>query len=267
MREFADDDLSDARFTGVALRRARLTQVDLSDAVVRGARMHRTRLIGVELLDAEITGDIEHLTINGVDVGPLVEAELNRRDPDRAAMRPTDADGFRRAWSILDHLWQATTEHARALPPDQLHVGVDGEWSYIQTLRHLGFASAAWVGRMILGDPSPWHLLDMPWDEAPGWDGIPWDRQATPTLDQVLVVRQARQAMVADVIASLTDDQLASEVSQMAPGWPRLERFALRECLLIVLNEEWHHRLFAERDLGLLATAVGDRADAPHSPE
>jgi len=28
------------------------------------------------------------------------------------------------------------------LPPEALHRSVDGEWSFIQTLRHLGFATA-----------------------------------------------------------------------------------------------------------------------------
>jgi len=37
---------------------------------------------------------------------------------------------------------------------------------------------------MILGNASPWHPLDLPWDEAPGWDGLPWDREARPSLDE-----------------------------------------------------------------------------------
>ena len=103
-----------------------------------------------------------------------------------------------------------------------------------------------------VGDPSPWHPLDLPWDEAPEWDGIPWDRQARPSLDVVLTLRQERQAMVGWVIASLTDERLASRVSQSEPGWPRLEGFPLRACLMIVLNEEWEHRRYAERDLTIL---------------
>ncbi len=55
--------------------------------------------------------------------------------------------------------------------------------------------------------------------------------------------------MVRDVMDSLTDEQLASEVTQTEPGWPQLESFPFRECLRIVLNEEWEHRLYAERDL------------------
>src|SRR4029453_19227920 len=92
---------------------------------------------------------------------------------------------------------------------------------FIQTLRHLNFASAAWVERMILGTASPWHPLDLPWDEAPGWDGIPWDREAQPSLDEVLMLRRERQATVRRVMASLTDEQLASTVPRTEPGSPR----------------------------------------------
>ena len=105
---------------------------------------------------------------------------------------------------------------------------------------------------MILGDAAPWHPLDLPWDEAPGWDGIPWDREARPSLDDVLRVRSERQAMVREVMESLTDEQLASEVTRTEPGWPQAENFPVKECLRIVLNEEWEHRLYAERDLTAL---------------
>ena len=136
-----------------------------------------------------------------------------------------------------------------ALPEELLHRSVDDEWSFIQTLRHLNFASAAWVGRMVLGNASPWHPLDLPWDEAPGWEGIPWDREARPSLDEVLAVRRERQAMVRHVFESLTDDQLASRRTGTQPGWPEVKDVPVRECLRVVLNEEWEHRLYAERDL------------------
>jgi hypothetical protein len=58
--------------------------------------------------------------------------------------------------------------------------------------------------------------------------------------------------MVRRVMASLTDEQLASEVTRTEPGWPRAEGFPLKKCLRIVLNEEWEHRLYAERDLTAL---------------
>jgi DinB superfamily/Pentapeptide repeats (9 copies) len=259
MTEFHEQDLSGARFEHVTLRDADLHKVDFSNASmrsvdfsgvhIRSAMFEGTRLSGVELVDVEISGELRNVVVNGVDIAALVDAELNRRMPERAMMRPEDADGFRAAWTVLERRWDETIARARTLPEPALHLSVDGEWSFIQTLRHLNFASAAWVGRMVLGNASPWHPLDLPWDEAPGWDGIPWDREAQPSLDEVLAVRRDRQAMVRDVIASVTDEQLTTDVSRTEPGWPRMETFPFRECLNIVLNEEWEHRLYAERDL------------------
>jgi hypothetical protein len=262
MTDFHEQDLTGARFERVSLRDATFYRVFLNDASmrrvdftgtrIRGALFSQTRLRGVELVDVQISGELRNVVVNGVDIAPLIEAELNRRTPERAKMRPTDADGFRAAWAILESLWEGTVARARTFPEAALHRGVDDEWSFIQTLRHLNFASAAWVGRMVLGNASPWHPLDLPWDEAPGWDGIPWDREARPSLDEVLAVRRERQAMVRQVIESLTDERLASDVTRAEPGWPVLENFPVKECLRIVLNEEWEHRLYAERDLTLL---------------
>jgi uncharacterized protein YjbI with pentapeptide repeats len=252
--EFREQDLSGASFERVRLRGATLTAVDLTGAQLRGVALSRSRMRGVELVDVEISGELQNVVVNGVDIAPLVDAELNRRMPDRARMRPDDSDGFREAWAILEGLWDGTVARARSLPEALLHEHVDDEWSFIQTLRHLGFATAAWVERMILGVTSPWHPLDLPWDQAPGWEGIPWDREARPSLDEVLAVRHARQATVRQVMASLTDEQLASTVTRTEPGWPRLEDFPFIECLRIVLTEEWEHRLYAERDLTALET-------------
>lgn len=259
MTQFREQDLTGAlfervtlrgaTFTKVSLNDARMHAVDLTGARVRGALFNQSRMRGVELVDVEISGELQNVVVNGVDVAPLVDAELNRRMPERAKMRADDSDGFREAWAILERLWEGTVARARTFPEAALHRSVDDEWSFIQTLRHLNFASAAWVGRMILGNAAPWHQLDLPWDEAPGWDSIPWDREARPSLDEVLTVRRERQAMVRHVVESLTDEQLASDVTRAEPGWPRVENFPVKECLRIVLNEEWEHRLYAERDL------------------
>ena len=259
MTEFREQDLTGAVFERVSLRDAQFRRVDLTGAAIKGAKLHHVTLKSVELFDVEISGDLEGVTVNGVEIAPLVEAELNRRDPLRAKMRPGDADGFREAWGIVSQRWAETVDRARRLPEESLHESVAGEWSFIQTLRHLNFASAAWVARMILGDPSPWNPLDLPWDEAPRWETIPCDREARPTFDEVMVMRRDRQAMVGGVIESLTDEQLASHVTCTEPGWPQLEAFPLRDCLLIVLNEEWEHRNFAERDLTALGASDGAR--------
>jgi DinB superfamily/Pentapeptide repeats (8 copies) len=254
MTRFHEQDLTGAHFERVSLRDAHLDAVDLTGAQIRGCSFNGARMRGVELVDVEITGELQNLVVNGVDIAPLIEAELNRRMPERAKMRPDDSEGFREAWAILERLWRGTVARAMTLPEAALHRNVDDEWSFIQTLRHLNFASAAWVDRMVRGTASPWHPLDLPWDEAPGWDGIPWDREARPSLDEVLAVRRERQAIVRHVLESLTDEQLAADVTRIEPGWPQMENFPVKECLRIVLNEEWQHRLYAERDLGTVET-------------
>ena len=221
---------------------------------LRAISFHHVRFVGLELVDVEITGEIEGVTINGVDIGPLVEAELNRRMPDRAKMHPTTVEGFQEAWAILCRLWEGTIERARSLPADALHERVEDEWSFIETLRHLNFASAAWVGRMILGDPSPWHPLDLPWDAMEAHPDVPWDRDARPSLREVLVLRADRMATVRHYLAELTEESLNAQTEPVpGPGWPPPISFPVKECLLVVLNEEWHHRQFAERDLAVLA--------------
>ncbi len=254
MADFTDQDLTGSRF-----ERVYLTGAQFRDVALTGARFHLVDLTGVTisgsaLVDVDISGRIRNLRVNGVDVAPLVEAELNRRYPDRAKMRPADADGFREAWDVLERLWAQTVARARGMAPELLHERVDGEWSFIQTLRHLVFATDAWVNRAILGQPSPWHLLDLPHEEMPDEPGVPRDLDARPPLEEVLALRADRMATVRRVLAGLTDESLAdATVPVTEPGYPEPESFPVRRCLQAVLNEEWEHRLYAERDLDALA--------------
>jgi len=240
---FEDVHLADARFHGVDLTNAHFRLVDLTGVTIRGAA----------LVNVDMSGEIKNLRVNGVDVVPLVEAELNRRYPDRAKMRPADADGFREAWDILERLWQRTVERARGMAPELLHERVDGEWSFIETLRHLVFATDAWVKRTILGEPSPWDPLDLPHDEMPDEPGVPRDRGVRPSLDELPALRADRMATVRQVLADLTDEKLVAMTEPvMEPGYPEPESFPVRDCLEIILSEEWEHRLYAERDFDVL---------------
>jgi hypothetical protein len=254
MAEFIDQDLSGSTFRNVDLTGARFRRVRLSDAIIRDCGMRATVLTDVEMIDVAIDGAIEgSLTVNGVDVLPYVEAELDRRDPLRPKMRPTDPDGFREAWDIIERLWDGTVERARGFPPEQLHESVDGEWSFIETLRHLVFATDAWVRRGVLGDPAPWDPLDLPWDQMPDTPGIPRDREVRPSLDEVLELRRDRMGGVRTLIDGLTEESLAARTEPVeGPGWPPPESFAVSQCLRVVLNEEFMHRQFAERDLDIL---------------
>ena len=57
----------------------------------------------------------------------------------------------------------------------------------------------------------------------------------------------------ASVIADLTDEQLAGTTTPvLEPGYPESEAYAVSRCVGCILQEEWWHRRFAERDLAVL---------------
>jgi len=253
MTDFDHADLKGSRFVWTDLSDSEFIAASLSGVRIRGTDLHNVVMTGVELYNVSIYGELQNVTINGVDVWPLVDAELNRRYPDRVKMRPTDPAGFREAWDVVERLWDGTVERARGFPPEQLHESVDGEWSFIQTLRHLVFATDSWIRRVILGDPSPWDPLGLPWGEIQDTTGVPHDWDARPSLDEVLELRRDRMGTVRQVVDGLTDESLDAETKPVeGPGWPPPRSFPVRECLLVILNEEWEHRLYAERDLSVL---------------
>jgi DinB superfamily/Pentapeptide repeats (8 copies) len=253
--EFSERNLTGARFQRVDLTGAAFEQVQLAGARFREVDLSGVRIRGAYLRDVDISGEVESLLVNGIDVAPLIESELDRRHPERTKLRPTDAAGFRQAWDVIEELWAGTVARARELDPALLHERVDGEWSFIETLRHLVFATDAWVRRALLGDPSPWDQLDLPWDEMPDMVGIPRDRDARPTLAEVLALRADRMATMRRVVADLTDEQLAGSTAPVPePGWPPSDSFPVRQVLATILDEEWWHRQYAERDLDALDT-------------
>ena len=168
MVDFVDADLRGSHFERVDLGGAQLRNVDLSNAQLRAVDLSRVVMRGVDLVDVDIHGEIQNVNINGVDVGPLIEAELNARYPLRSKMRPTDPASFREAWDIIERLWADTVKRARRMDPELLHESVNDEWTFIETLRHLVFATDAWIRRAILGDRSPWDPLGLPMDEMAG---------------------------------------------------------------------------------------------------
>ncbi len=251
--DFTQQDLSGARFEEVSLRDASFRDTTLENARFHWVDLSGASITGAKLVGVDIDGDIENLRVNGVEIAPLIEAELDRRHPGRAQMRATTPEEFREAWDLLQSLWRGTIERARGLPEELVHERVDGEWSFVETMRHLLFVTDAWVVRAVLGHPRPWSPLDLPHDEMADEPSVPRDRDARPSLDEVLDVLADRRASVTLLIESLTDDQLDSTTTPVTePGYPEPESYEVRRCLRTVLMEEWEHRLFAERDLEIL---------------
>jgi uncharacterized damage-inducible protein DinB len=251
--EFKDQDLKGARFENVDLSEARFHNVLMSDVRITGAWAQNLDI------DVEVEGS---LLVNGVDVRPYIDEVLNARYPGREtvfAVRGGDADSFRAAWAVDQKVWAETVERARRLPEEKLHERVDGEWSFIQTLRHLLMATEAWILRALQGDPSPWHPLSLPFTEMGDIPGVPNDPDARPSLDEVLALRADRMAAVSKVIEGLTDEQLEGTTEPVTEvGYPESVAFPVRRCVAAIMIEEWAHHLFANRDLAVLETRQTD---------
>jgi len=243
------DDLQEARFVDTDLSRARFVGTDLSGAVMRGVQVD-----GVEI-DAPWLFEGEFLRVNGVDVISYVDAELNRRFPGRAERRADDPDSLRAAWSALERTWAAALERAAAMPDGTVDESVDGEWSFAQTLRHLVLATDMWLGRGILEAEQPFHPLGLG-DASMEEEGFDMSVFATdpPSYDDVLEARAGRVAMVRDFLADVTPEGLAAtRRNPHAPEYPE----STLSCLHVILEEEWEHLRFAERDLDVIEARSG----------
>jgi hypothetical protein len=238
----ASGELREAEFVGTDLTGARFVEADLSGVVMRGVDVQGADIDAPFLLDGEGS-----LRVNGVNVAPFVDAELNRRFPGRAVRRAADPDGLRAAWAALERTWSATLERAVAMPAGTVDVQVGGEWSFAQTLRHLVLATDMWLGRAILEIKQPFHPLGLRYTGAEV-DGMDMSVFATvtPPYAEVLQVRAGRIAMVRDFLATVTSEVLAAP--RKNPHDPGRQETTC-SCLHVILSEEWEHLRFAVRDL------------------
>jgi hypothetical protein len=234
------DDLTGAEFVGTDLSGARFVESDLSGVVMRGVQLDRVDLDAPWLVHGGF------LRVNGVDVIAFVEAELDRRFPGRELRHAEDPDGLRAAWAALERTWAATLDRAAAMPAGAVDVSVAGEWSFAQTLRHLVHATDMWLGRGVLQAEQPFHPLGLGDVSSAGELDAALASADTPAYDEVLEVRAGRLAMVRDVLATITPEELAAERrNPHEPEYPE----TVRSCLLVILEEEWEHHRFAVRDL------------------
>lgn len=250
----SDDELA-ARFTEANLRGARFVGCDLSGAVMRGVDVAGADIDAPWLLDGAST-----LRVNGVDVAPFVDAELDRRFPGRAQRRAADPDGLRAAWAVLERTWAATLERVAGMPAGSVDVSVDGEWSFAQTLRHLVMATDTWLRRAVMEIEHPYHPIGEPnvEYEADGHDPSVFT-QVTPSWAEVLEVRAGRVAMVRDFLATVTaEDLAAARRNPWAPEHPE----TVRSCLHTILQEEWEHHRYAVRDLDSIRARPETRPQA-----
>jgi DinB superfamily/Pentapeptide repeats (8 copies) len=233
---------------------ARFEDQDLTDAEFRECDLTRARLIGVVMQDAVIDGLVSNLVVNGVEVTSYVEAELDRRHPVRLLIRSADPVDLLQASQQLRADWAATLERLGGLPEGSEYQRVGGEWSAVETLRHLVFVHDSWFRRCCLGSTRLFTAIGLATEFVPDQEEQGLDRAAAPSLAEVLAVRDVQGAELERWLSIVTADELSATAPVPAgQGWPPYARGrSVLECVHVVLNEEWAHHGFCVRDLDLL---------------
>jgi uncharacterized damage-inducible protein DinB len=258
----ARDDVAMSDQTDRTFRGARFHGADFTGATFRECEMNQVKILGCVIVDLHVSGfagEIENVVVNDVDVTAFVEAELDRRHPERVQLRAVQtADDYRTMWNTIERLWSDTIARAERLPESVSQDRVNDEWSLVETLRHLIFATNVWIGRMILGQPMPYHRLSLPPSDYPPADAaaIGLDLPARPSMAEVMEVRADHMALVRRILANATDLDLEQmRTAEPAPGWGE-ESLSVGRCLRVVLNEECEHHRYVVRDLGLLGAQM-----------
>jgi hypothetical protein len=224
--------LRGAEFHRVDLSGARFSNVDLTGATFKEANLVNVRMSGL----------IIGLVVNDIEVAPLIAAEMVRRYPERAKLTPRDADGVREAWSVIEELWAATRQRVEGLAEPTLHERVGGEWSLLESLRHLVFVTDGWISGTVLGRKDHFHPFGMPPSFLTDVSPFGIDVDADPPSTEVIAAREERMDVVRTLVADLRDDDLSRPCGDQT----------LLACLWTLFDEEWAHNWYANRDLDVL---------------
>jgi uncharacterized damage-inducible protein DinB len=239
-------------------RDASFRYADLTGATFRACGLNGVRIIGSEVDDLHIeahAGELGSVTVEGIDVTGYVTAELDRRFPERAEIREArTVEALRTALDRMGELWGQTRAHAQQLPEQVRAERVNGEWSFLETLRHLILAVDVWMGRVLPEVPEPFSPIGLPPGEHPDEDldqlGI--DRHAAPSYAEVSALFDEQLARTRRSLDATRDDDLERVRTAVAmPAWGE-ESHSVRTCFWVVLNELCEHRRYAERDLAVL---------------
>lgn len=221
----------------------------------KGATLRFSDVSGVTMRSVDVDGlDIDShdlfmgtVVVNGVDVVPLVEAELNRRFPGRELQKAQTPERLREGWVAVQAAWATTVADT---PVELRDAHVPDEWSLTQTLRHLVLATDTWLRGGIMRIEQPFHEIGQIFDGAAemGFDTSIF-RTDEPAFEEVLAVRAERQQMVTDFLADVTPELLAEERND---PWGFDWHPTVGDCVRVILEEEWAHLRYVRRDLALL---------------
>jgi hypothetical protein len=180
---------------------------------------------------------------------PKIAPPLTERQAARIESLGLLADepvGLLAAWRKVDGFWAETVGQASRLHEEQLNTRVNGEWSFIETLRHLINVTDAWIGDVVLEKSSPYDPIGLPPDFFTPGPELGLDLDARPSLTQVLDTRSSRMTEARDAIAHTPVDGLDRLCGRFGGEFTVLGAFQN------VIFEEWAHHYYAIRDLASL---------------
>jgi uncharacterized protein YjbI with pentapeptide repeats len=221
---FENRDLSGAVFRRVNLGRALFNDVNLGEAVfddvnLGGATIRGANLDSVTIDQANIGG----MTIFGIHVEPLIEAELDRRDPERGRLRMQDPHDPESVRTVIERLEQMRDEFREMLRATASNVLVTrptpDRWSALENVRHLVFADDLYLNHWILRNDEPLNqvgllpdfLANEPWCANVG-------SQPCDDLETVLAAWDEIHAATRKFIATVTAEKLRQDTSDIDFG-------------------------------------------------
>jgi hypothetical protein len=175
---------------------------------------------------------------------PLTPRQAARIEP--LGLLADEPAGLLAAWVTVDRFWADTVAQASRLGEEQLNTRVHGEWSFIETLRHLINVTDAWIGDLVLEKPSPYDPIGLPPDFFTPGPELGLDLDARPSLTHVLDTRGHRMAETRDAIAQTPVGGLDRLCGRFGG------RFTVLGAVQNVIFEEWAHHYYATRDLASL---------------
>ena len=242
---FDDTYLVNARFRNVALKGARIS---------RGPARRRRDLRGGGAAHGQRRRRHRSSRPSSTAGSPTARRCCRTRRRSSARRRTSSSAGGARPSS-----------RAGKLDPELLHERVDGEWSFIETQRHLGLRHRRLDQPRAARRPGPLEparpARTTTWATSRGC--LATSRRG-PSLDEVL-----RAAARPDgrhrtrVSTGLTEEKLGGSTTPVdragLPGAGQLP--GRRRWSGCIVNEEWYHHQYADRDLAVLESARHADAD------
>lgn len=211
---FENRDLAGAVFRNVNLYKAIFDDVNLGEATIRNANLRN-----VSIADANVQG----LTIFGIRIDRLIEAELDRLDPERVRLRmadPHDPESVRAVMGRLDEVRSQFFAVLRDAEGRALTTRPAADkWSAIEHVRHLVFAEDLYLNRWMLRSNESWNRLGLlPAFLANDARYADVGSQATDDLEAILAAWHEIHAHTQAFVADLTPETLRCDTSDVDFG-------------------------------------------------